>query len=63
MALQKNIFGQKLGPAKTISSKKSGTAIAGPPATALRLGSKTVLLIILDIKMFCSASNSHSKIR
>ena len=38
MALQKKIFGKKRGPAKTISGKKSGQAIAGPaglPTTAL----------------------------
>ena len=35
MALRKNIFGQKRGSAKTISGKKSGRAIAGPPTTAL----------------------------
>ena len=35
MALQKNIFGQKGGPAKTILGKKSGPAIAGLPTTTL----------------------------
>ena len=34
MALQ-NIIGQKRGPAKTISGKNSGPAIAGPQTTAL----------------------------
>ena len=34
MALQKK-NGQKRGPAKTISGKKSGPAIAGPPTTIL----------------------------
>ena len=46
MALQKNIFGQKRGPAKAISGKKSGTAIAGPLTPALIFGTLFVAITL-----------------